>query len=78
MNKETIEEYKGKEIIIIEAPCTDGSVLYGYRLPEIFGVICYNTYNGAFSRAKKVIDNPKLINSMISSEMILPNPKWFK
>ena len=58
-NKETEYIYKDTKIIVIDAPCTDGSILHGYRLPDIFGLICMTTHKKALKRAQFVIDHPE-------------------
>lgn len=78
MNKETKHEYKGVTIVIIDAETTTHKHRFGYKIPEVFGTICYETAEQALKRAKQVIDNPDLKNGMMSTNVFTPKSSWFK
>jgi hypothetical protein len=77
-NKETEYIFNNDDFCIFIAPCTDGSTLYGYRLPDIFGLICMTTHKKALKRAQFVIDHPESRKGMWGSDILLPKYNWFK
>jgi hypothetical protein len=76
--------YKNTDYKILEVPAISSgevhNVFYGYQIESLLvsSVICYKSKAEAIARAEKIIDNPKLIEGMMSEKMFMPNEKWFK